>query len=46
MGASPPLSPGGVGLLGIKDRVSTLGGRVEIHSNPGQGVRIQIEIPL
>jgi PAS domain S-box-containing protein len=43
---SPAASPGGVGLLGIKDRVSTLGGRVDIHSNPGQGVRIQIEIPL
>jgi signal transduction histidine kinase len=37
---------GGVGLLGINDRVSTLGGRVEIHSRLGQGVRIHIEIPL
>ncbi len=43
---SSAASLGGVGLLGINDRVSTLGGRVEIHSRPGQGVRIQIEIPL
>ncbi len=42
----PSASPGGVGLLGIQDRVSTLGGRVDIHSRPGQGARIQIEIPL
>jgi PAS domain S-box-containing protein len=39
-------SPGGVGLLGIKDRVSTLGGRVEFHSKPGQGTRIDTVIPL
>jgi PAS domain S-box-containing protein len=38
--------PGGLGLVGIEDRVSTLGGRVEIHSSSGQGTRIQIEIPL
>jgi PAS domain S-box-containing protein len=36
----------GVGLLGIKDRVSTLGGRAEIQSGPGRGTRIRIEIPL
>jgi signal transduction histidine kinase len=39
-------SPSGLGLVGIKDRVSTLGGHVEIHSSSGQGTRIQIEIPL
>jgi len=36
----------GVGLIGIRDRVSTLGGRAEIHSKPGQGTSIEIEIPL
>jgi PAS domain S-box-containing protein len=39
-------SLGGMGLLGIQDRVSTLGGHVEIHSGRGQGTRIRIEIPL
>jgi PAS domain S-box-containing protein len=38
--------PEGMGLLGINDRVSTLGGRVEIHSKPGQGTHVNIEIPL
>jgi signal transduction histidine kinase len=38
--------PEGVGLLGIHDRVSTLGGWVEIQSEHGQGTRIDIEIPL
>ena len=39
-------SPQGVGLLGIKDRVSTLGGYAEIRSGTGHGTRIRIEIPL
>ena len=36
----------GLGLLGIKDRVSTLGGRAEIQSFAGEGTRIDVEIPL
>jgi len=36
----------GLGLIGIQERVSLLGGRLEIHSNPGEGTRIEIEIPL
>jgi PAS domain S-box-containing protein len=42
----PVASPGGMGLLGIKDRVSTLGGTVDIHSERGEGTRIQIELPI
>jgi signal transduction histidine kinase len=42
--ATPALE--GAGLLGIRDRVSTLGGRAEIRSGPGQGTRIQVVIPL
>ncbi len=34
------------GLVGMKDRISLLGGRLEIHSNPGKGARMEIEIPL
>ncbi|HEU0296379.1 MAG TPA: PAS domain S-box protein [Anaerolineales bacterium] len=42
----PAASPGSMGLLGIRDRVSTLGGQVYIRSGTGQGTRIQIELPL
>jgi signal transduction histidine kinase len=39
-------SPGGLGLLGITERVSQLGGQVEIISNPGAGTFIQLRFPL
>jgi PAS domain S-box-containing protein len=42
----PAASPGSMGLLGIKDRVSTLGGTVDIRSERGEGTRIQIELPI
>jgi len=35
----------GVGLLGIRERVSSLGGSFSIRSHPGQGTRLQVEIP-
>ncbi len=36
----------GLGLAGMKERISLLGGRLDIHSKPGEGARIDIEIPL
>ncbi len=43
--------PGGVdpsrfGLRGIRERARLLGGRAEIHSAPGEGTRITVELPL
>jgi signal transduction histidine kinase len=35
----------GVGLLGIQERVSLLGGTFQIQSHPGQGAQIAIELP-
>ena len=35
-----------LGLTGMKERISLLGGRMDIHSKPGEGTRIDIEIPL
>jgi signal transduction histidine kinase len=35
----------GSGLRGLVDRVESLDGRLEIHSEPGQGTRIRAEIP-
>jgi signal transduction histidine kinase len=36
----------GSGLIGLKDRVEALGGRIEVASPPGSGTRLQVEIPL
>jgi signal transduction histidine kinase len=33
------------GLLVVKERLGLMGGRMEIHSAPGAGTRITIEIP-
>jgi signal transduction histidine kinase len=34
------------GLMGIRERVEILGGKVRIDSAPGQGTRLQFEVPL
>ena len=36
----------GLGLLGIEERVAHLGGICEIHSEPGDGVILSVELPL
>ncbi|MBM4465404.1 MAG: PAS domain S-box protein [Chloroflexi bacterium] len=36
----------GAGLLGIRERVTSLGGRFDIESHPGHGTRLTIEIPV
>jgi signal transduction histidine kinase len=36
----------GLGLLGIEERVTHLGGRFHLQSEPGRGARLRIEIPL
>jgi signal transduction histidine kinase len=36
----------GTGLLGLVDRVEVLGGRLEVHSPPGEGTRVRATIPL
>jgi signal transduction histidine kinase len=38
------LTSGKLGLAGIKGRVSLLGGKCEIRSNPGYGTSITVEI--
>ncbi|MBK5295210.1 MAG: sensor histidine kinase [Acidobacteriia bacterium] len=37
--------PGGLGLVGMRARARTAGGSLRVHSSPGQGVRIVVEIP-
>jgi signal transduction histidine kinase len=42
-GANPP---GGSGLVGLKDRMEALGGRLWLHSPPGAGTTLRAELPL
>jgi signal transduction histidine kinase len=36
----------GMGLVGMRERVASLGGRFDLQSRPGQGTRLSIEIPV
>jgi PAS domain S-box-containing protein len=36
----------GLGLIGINERVSSVGGRVEVESEPGRGTRLTFLIPI
>jgi signal transduction histidine kinase len=36
----------GLGLLGIEERVTRLGGKFEIHSAPGSGTIVAVELPF
>jgi signal transduction histidine kinase len=45
--AVPPSPTGtGLGLVGMRERVTLLGGTVEIDSSPGEGTRLVLEAPL
>jgi signal transduction histidine kinase len=37
---------GGSGLTGLIDRVEALGGRLTLHSPPGEGTRMAVDLPL
>jgi signal transduction histidine kinase len=36
----------GSGLVGLKDRVESLGGRISVQSAPGAGTSVRAELPL
>ena len=36
----------GTGLVGLKDRVEALGGRISVHSPRGAGTTVRAELPL
>ncbi len=36
----------GLGLVGMEERVSHLGGAFEIESSPGMGTRVAVELPI
>ena len=37
---------GGTGLMGLKDRVEALGGRIDLHSPRGGGTTLRVVLPL
>ena len=45
-GMDPKLPLKGLGILGMRERVIASGGEFTSHSAPGQGVRIEIRLPL
>lgn len=38
--------PGGMGLVDMRERAALLGGQYELHSTPGSGTEILVEMPL
>jgi signal transduction histidine kinase len=44
--ARAPDTRRGLGLAGITERISSMGGRMELESRPGQGSRIILDVPL
>jgi len=36
----------GSGLVGLRDRVEALGGRITLHSPPGAGTTLKVHLPL
>jgi two-component system sensor histidine kinase UhpB len=45
-GFVPELSSEGIGIIGMRERVAAVQGRIQIESTPGKGSRIHIELPL
>jgi signal transduction histidine kinase len=44
-GAGAQDHAGGFGLLGLRERVQLLGGTVRVETSPGQGFRLEVEVP-
>jgi signal transduction histidine kinase len=36
----------GSGLIGLRDRAEALGGRLALHSPPGEGTTLQVQLPV
>lgn len=46
VGFDPEKTPASVGLLGMQERVQSLGGSFLVHAAPGQGTRVEFGVPL
>ena len=45
-GFDPAAGNGGIGLVGMRERLALIGGRLEVESGPGSGTTIVAEAPL
>ena len=45
-GFDPTVAQGGVGLVGMRERVEELGGEIEVSSRPGEGTEVTVRVPL
>jgi signal transduction histidine kinase len=45
-GFDPTVAQGGVGLVGMRERVEELGGEIEVSSRPGEGTEVTMRVPL
>lgn len=43
---SSPGTASGMGIRGMRERSRTLGGELEVHSEPGSGVKVRLELSL
>lgn len=46
MGTTTPPSASGLGLIGMRERACSLGGRLDAGPQPGDGFRVRAELPL
>jgi signal transduction histidine kinase len=44
-GFDPGVARGGVGLVGMRERVEGLGGKIEVRSRPGEGTKVTARVP-
>jgi signal transduction histidine kinase len=45
-GFDPMVARGGVGLVGMRERVEGLGGEIEISNRPGEGTEVMVRVPV
>jgi two-component system sensor histidine kinase DegS len=45
-GFDPVVAQGGVGLVGMRERVEELGGQIEVKSQPGEGTEVRVRVPV
>jgi signal transduction histidine kinase len=45
-GFDPGSPDGGHGLVGMRERIALLGGRLQVESSPGAGTTIAVDVPV
>jgi signal transduction histidine kinase len=45
-GFDPGSARAGMGLVGMRERVEGLGGKIEVRSRPGEGTKVTVRVPV